>query len=117
MLTYGQHPEADPNNPPAANVGHIWKTFFILVAVTAFEFLLAFTIPPEYRTPKVTIFILLTVVKAYFIVSEFMHLGHEKKSMVYSIIGPFVFILWMILACLTDAVHYMASYFDYLINF
>lgn len=117
MLTYGQHPEADPINPPAANVGHIWKTFFILVGVTAVEFAFAFGIPHEYKSIKIFIFILLTIVKAYFIVSEFMHLGHEKKSLVYSVVGPFVLVLWLVIACLTDAVHYFVSYFDYLINF
>lgn len=111
------HSQADPLNPPAANVGHIWKTFFILVGVTAIEFAFAFGIPHEYRNTKITIFVLLTIVKAYFIVAEFMHLGHEKKSLVYSVIGPFVLVLWMILACLTDAVHYFDAYFNYMINF
>ena len=116
MLTYGQHPDADPTNPPPANTGHIWKTFFILVLITAFEFALAFGIPYEYRTIKIIIFVLLTIVKAYFIVSEFMHLGHEKKGLVYSIIAPFVLLMWLVLACLTDGLHYLDSYFNYFTN-
>ena len=58
MLTYGQHPEADPINPPAPNVGHIWKTFFILVGVTAVEFAFAFGLPSDAGTIKLVIFVL-----------------------------------------------------------
>ena len=48
-------------------------------------------------------FIILTVVKAFYIVMEFMHLGHEKKSLRYYIIIPYlIFIAYMIFLLLTE---------------
>jgi cytochrome c oxidase subunit 4 len=38
------------------------------------------------------------VVKAFYIVSEFMHLGHEVKGLIYSVILPMIFIVWLIVA-------------------
>ena len=80
----------------------IWKTAGILAIVTAIEFAIAFS--PLAGGVKVFTFIALTIVKAFFIVAEFMHLGHEKKSLVYSIILPLVFICWLIGALLIQAV-------------
>ncbi|MCU0437782.1 MAG: cytochrome C oxidase subunit IV family protein [Raineya sp.] len=72
----------------------IWVTFWILFAITAVEFLLAFTVPAgAFRT---SIFIILTLVKAFYIVAEFMHLKHEVKGLIYAIIVPTVFVIWLI---------------------
>lgn len=79
-----------------AKIAKIWKTAGILAAVTAVEFVIAFTIP--WKTFAVVTFLLLTIVKAFYIVAEFMHLGHEVKSLIWSILIPFVFIVWFIMA-------------------
>lgn len=79
----------------------IWQTAGLLAFVTAVEFLIAFTVDDKWT--KIIIFVLLTFVKAYYIVSDFMHLGHEKKSLVYSIILPLVLLLWMIAAFLMES--------------
>jgi len=42
------------------------------------------------------VFIILTIVKAFYIVAEFMHLGHEKKSLKLSILLPIIFIVFLI---------------------
>lgn len=48
-------------------------------------------------------FIIMTIVKAYYIVMEFMHLGHEKKSLrMYIIIPYLIFIVYMIFLLLTE---------------
>lgn len=48
-------------------------------------------------------FIILTVVKAFYIVMEFMHLGHEKKSLRMYIIVPYlIFIAYMTFLLLTE---------------
>lgn len=77
----------------------IWKVAGILALVTAIEFIIAFT-PFIAREVKVSVFIGLTIVKAFYIVAEFMHLGHEVKSLIWSILIPFVFIVWFIIAML-----------------
>jgi cytochrome c oxidase subunit IV len=64
------------------NVGHIWRTFWIMAAITAVEFVIAFTMPSSLL--KVSIFVGLTIVKAFYIVAEFMHLKYEVKSLIYS---------------------------------
>lgn len=49
-------------------------------------------------------FILLTIVKAAYIVLVFMHLGDEKKSFKYIILIPyFIFILYLIFIALMEA--------------
>ena len=74
----------------------IWKVALILAIVTAIEYVFAFTM--DAGMTRTVIFIGLTIVKAWFIVSEFMHLGHEVKGLIYSIILPMIFIVWLIVA-------------------
>ena len=79
----------------------IWKTALILGAVTALEFLLAFTMPRG--SLLISIFIGLTIVKAFYIVAEFMHLRHETKSLIWSIMIPTIFVFWLIVALLMES--------------
>lgn len=81
-----------------AKIKHIWKITLYLFLITAGEFAIAFTIPASGI--KTTIFILMTIVKAYYIMSEFMHLGHESKGLKWSIIAPLIFVVWLIGALL-----------------
>lgn len=74
-----------------------------LAAITAFEFAIAFTVPHEYKWVRIIVFIALTIVKAYYIVSEFMHLGHEKRSLKMSIVLPLLFVVFLIFILLFQA--------------
>lgn len=74
----------------------IWKVAIILAVVTGIEYVFAFTMDAGFL--RSTIFVALTIVKAFYIVSEFMHLGHEVKGLIYSIILPMMFIIWLIVA-------------------
>lgn len=74
----------------------IWKVAGILALVTAIEYVFAFTMDAGFL--RSTIFVALTIVKAFYIVSEFMHLGHEVKGLIYSIILPMMFVIWLIVA-------------------
>lgn len=77
-------------------VKKIWKVAAILAIVTAIEFVFAFTMAAgDLRT---SIFIGLTVVKAFYIVGEFMHLKHEVKVLIWSILIPMLFVIWMLIA-------------------
>lgn len=42
-------------------------------------------------------FIIMTVVKAFYIVMEFMHLGHEKKNFRMYVIVPYVFFIFYLM--------------------
>ena len=70
----------------------------ILFVVTVLEFAIAFTMPYTMQTLKVAIFIGMTIVKAAYIVGEFMHLRYEVKSLMWSIVLPMVFVMWLIVA-------------------
>lgn len=72
----------------------IWRTFWILLVITIFEVGIAFTSIPH--DILIVVFIVLTIVKAYFIVAFFMHLKHEVVPLKYAIVLPFVLILYLI---------------------
>jgi cytochrome c oxidase subunit IV len=86
------------------NTKRIWNTFWILAGVTAFEFLIAFTKEPLHIPHMfvVVVFVTLTLVKAFYIVAEFMHLAHEVKQLIWSILLPIIFVIWLIVALLAE---------------
>ena len=86
--------EVKPANKEKIN--KLWRIAGLLGLVTAIEFLIAFTIPAGMA--KIILFVVLTLVKAFYIVAEFMHLGHEVRGLVWSIVLPIIFIVWLILA-------------------
>jgi cytochrome c oxidase subunit IV len=97
------HAEQSPASTGGAhkpNTKIIWRTFWILFAITALEFLIAFTLPNNAL--RVAIFVGMTILKAFFIVAEFMHLKGEVKTLIWSIIVPLVFVVWLIVALLVE---------------
>jgi cytochrome c oxidase subunit IV len=44
----------------------------------------------------------MTLVKAFYIVGEFMHLKGEVKTLIWSIVLPLVFVIWLIIALLLE---------------
>ncbi len=109
------HQQYDPNDyPTEVGTPHtrvIWKTFFILCGLTAVEFLFAFTM--EAGTLRTSIFIVLTIFKAFYIVAEFMHLKHETKSLIWSILIPLAFLVWLIVAMIAEGTYYYDSVINY----
>jgi cytochrome c oxidase subunit IV len=83
----------------AAARKNIYKTTAILAAITTLEFIIAFGMTGESMYAiKVSLFVLLTIVKAYYIVAIFMHLGDEAKRLIWAISIPFAFLVWLLLA-------------------
>jgi len=83
-----------------SKVRHLLKVALILFIVTVIEFVIAFTM--ESSPLRTSIFIGLTIVQAFYIVSEFMHLGHEAKVLIWSILIPMLFVVWLIIALLME---------------
>jgi cytochrome c oxidase subunit 4 len=89
----------------------IWRTFWILLIITIIELSLGLLIyatePPHWITLflKGTIAIL-TLVKAYYIVSIFMHLGDEIRNLKMTIVVPLLLFVWFIAAFLWDGNSY-----------
>ena len=83
-----------------AKVNKLVRVAIILGVVTGIEFVIAFTM--DASPVKTFLFVVLTIVKAYYIVSEFMHLGHEVKVLIWSILIPMLFVVWLIIALLVE---------------
>lgn len=85
----------------------IWFVTALLTIITVVEvFLGAFIKQGTTIWPLVKwSFIVMTLVKAAYIVLVFMHLGDEKKSLKYVILLPYiVFIIYLIFIALTEGV-------------
>ncbi len=84
----------------SAQVKMIWRVFYLLLFVTAIEFALAYMM--DRSTLRVAIFIGLTLFKAFYIVAEFMHLKHEVKALIWTIVVPCIFVFWLLVALLYE---------------
>jgi cytochrome c oxidase subunit IV len=84
--------------PDKAKIKKLWTVAAILGIITLIEFAVAFMVPHEMKDLRVWTFILMTIVKAAYIVGEFMHLRHESKVLIWSILIPMVFVVWMLVA-------------------
>ena len=84
--------------PDKAKIKKLWTVAGILGLVTLLEFAVAFLVPHEYKDLRVWTFILMTIVKAAYIVGEFMHLRYEAKVLMWSILIPMIFVIWMLVA-------------------
>lgn len=78
----------------------IWKVFGILSVITIVEVALGIVKPDflfltQFMGTSLlnSLFLILTIVKAYYIVWYFMHLGDEKKNFKYSIVLPLIILI------------------------
>ncbi|MCC9138288.1 cytochrome C oxidase subunit IV family protein [Pontibacter silvestris] len=114
MAMHTDHGHDDYNQTgeiPAPQTKAIWKTFGILVALTALEFLIAFTM--DAGTARNAIFIILTIFKAFFIVAEFMHLKHETKALIWMVMLPMALVVWLMVALISEGSYYFDSVTNY----
>jgi len=86
--------ESEEKAHSALNTKVIWKVFWILLLVTIFEVGISFT--PISKDILLYTFIVLTIVKAYYIVGYFMHMKFEVMPLQWSILLPFVLIIYLI---------------------
>lgn len=95
------HAHGDAHHEPHGTVfQRIWRPFLILFAITALEFLIAFTVP--YKGIKAPVFIAMTIVKAFYIVAYFMHVKFERVNLAYTIVLPFIFIVYLVILLLLE---------------
>ena len=96
----------------------IWKVFWILLVVTGVEVILGIIKPPYlietiFLGTKLInhVFIILTIVKAAYIVNVFMHLGFERKSLQWTILLPaFILVLYLLFILFSEAGHAYLMY-------
>lgn len=87
---------------------NVWVVTAILTAITIFEVWMGVAFKRngtfEWETVKLG-FIVLTMVKAGYIVLSFMHLGEERRNLKYVILLPYaLFILYLIFIGLYEGV-------------
>ena len=98
--------------PPSDNVKRIWKTFWIMLIITMIELglgllLYVLHLPDDLRRLLIKgVIIILSLAKAYYIVSVFMHLGDEIRNMIMTIVVPLLLFIWFILAFILDGHSY-----------
>src|SRR6476661_1659903 len=89
----------------------IWKTFWLLSVITIIELGIGLAIYTIHKgeNPNATLVLffkgmvcILTLAKAYYIVSIFMHLGSEIRNFIMTIIVPLSLFIWFIIAFLAD---------------
>src|SRR5450755_302192 len=91
------------------NTKAIWRTFWILLGITVFELIIAIIYYETHFFPKHIlngVFIIMTLAKAFFIVAEFMHLGHEIKNLIMTIAIPACLFIWFFIAFMWDGSAY-----------
>jgi cytochrome c oxidase subunit IV len=96
MASHSQEPQVTVLPPDKAKIKKLWTVAGILGAVTALEFVIAFALGAGVF--KTALFVGLTIVKAGYIVLEFMHLKYEVKVLFWSILIPMIFVVWMLVA-------------------
>ncbi|HMJ46164.1 MAG TPA: cytochrome C oxidase subunit IV family protein [Ferruginibacter sp.] len=89
----------------------IWKTFWLLSAITVVELGIGLSIYTIHKGdhPNSTLVLffkgmvcILTLAKAYYIVSIFMHLGNEIRNMIMTVVVPLILFVWFLTAFLWD---------------
>ena len=97
------------------HVKRIWKAFWILLILTVIELALGLTIyyidlgadPNEMLVLIIKgVIAILTLAKAFYIISIFMHLGDEKRTMILSVGIPASLFVWFIVAFIWDGNSY-----------
>lgn len=98
-MSADQHTAAHHGEHASMSKKKIWGVFWVLLGITAIEFFIALVLIPRgvvgHHFGNI-VYILLTLLKAFYIVAYFMHLKFEKLGMIYSIIVPLIFIIFFI---------------------
>lgn len=81
----------------------VWKSTVIMAVVTVAEVGFALIWPEGWsRMILNLLFIMMSSMKAFFIMGEFMHLKYETRALVLSILVPFLFLIWAIIAFMME---------------
>lgn len=106
---FNDYPEVTVHPDHSGGTGKIWKIFWVLSVLTIIELALGYFLYAKHGelgyvavlSTKCAIAIL-TLAKAYYIVSVFMHLGDEIRNLIMTIVVPLVLFIWFIIAFLAD---------------
>lgn len=99
------------HHEPATGTKRIWKTFWLLLIITIIELglgllIYAVDMPGIMVVIIKGVIVILSLAKAFYIVSIFMHLGDELRNMIMTIVVPLLLFVWFIGAFLWDGASY-----------
>jgi cytochrome c oxidase subunit IV len=111
MAQHTEYSEITFHHEPKESTWHIWRIYWILLGITVVELALGFLIAATSFPDWVVLFIkgvivILSIAKAFYIVSYFMHLGDEIRNMIMTIVVPLFLFVWFIAAFLWDGSSY-----------
>lgn len=105
--TFGGEVTFPHDAPTDDSKKRIWKTTILLSVITIIELALGYLLyATEFGNTAVMaikgIIVILSLAKAFYIVSIFMHLGDEIRNMIMTIVVPLALFIWFIIAFLWD---------------
>ncbi len=105
--TFGGEVTVPHDAPGEDSKKRIWKTTWILSGITIVELALGYLLYATEFSSTLTLFIkgfivILSLAKAFYIVSIFMHLGDEIRNLIMTIVVPLTLFIWFIIAFLWD---------------
>lgn len=107
-MEHNQHTAHAENH--GGGTKEIWRTFWILLVLTIVELGLGYWIIGMPHGGLLTgikgAIIILMLAKAFYIVAYFMHLKHELKTIIMTIVVPLFLFVWFIIAFLADGNSY-----------
>src|SRR5690349_20123750 len=115
MSAHATSPEITFHPEHAGDTQRIWKTFWVLSILTIIELGIGLLIYTMHKgeNPNPTLELafkgmicILTLAKAYYIVSVFMHLGDEIRNLIMTIVVPLCLFIWFIIAFIADGNSY-----------
>jgi len=116
MSDHGSSSEVTFHPEHSGGTKRIWNTFWLLSGLTIAELVLGIAIYTIHKGehPSAILVLafkgvvcILTLAKAYYIVSIFMHLGDEIRNMIMTIVVPLCLFIWFIIAFLWDGTSWL----------
>lgn len=104
--------EVTYHHEPSDSTKRIWRTFWVLLIITVIELALGLTMyifegmPTGLHLFIKGVICILSLAKAFYIVSIFMHLGDEIRNMIMTVVVPLTLFVWFITAFLWDGNSY-----------
>lgn len=97
-----------------SQVNAVWRATLWLSIITVIEVAIAliwmYKIDPEGHSSKLFIngfFVVASLLKAFFIVAEFMHVRYETRALALTILVPLVFMIWFVIAFLWEGAEWL----------
>jgi cytochrome c oxidase subunit IV len=101
-----------------SNTKRIWQVFGLLSVITTVEVILGIIKPDALHMTNLLsmnllnwIFIILTLVKAYYIIWAFMHMEGERSSLRWAVVSSVIFLVMYLLFILLVEADYIYEVF------